>query len=213
MDKSTPLGVILAGGQSRRFGAPKAFAEVDGKRMIERVRDALQDALPEVVLITQQPEAYADLGIPSRADLLPGGGALAGVHCGLRWAQELGRPGAICVPCDMPFLSADLVRCLAARAMESRALVVAPESMGPAGLEPLCAFYSVAFLPEIEARLARCERALTALLDPLHTDRLPLVEVLRLGDPDLLFLNVNTPDDYRRALGLARAREEANAGL
>ncbi len=208
-----PLGVILAGGQSRRFGATKALVEVDGKRMIERVRDAMQAALPEVVLITRQSEAFAELGLPTRVDLLPGGGALAGVHTGLRWAEELGRPGAICVACDMPFLSAVLVRSLAGRARESRALVVAPESMGPAGLEPLCAFYSVALLPEIEARIARGERALTALLDPLHTERLPLMEVLRLGDPDRLFLNVNTPEDYRRALELARAGEAVNAGL
>ncbi|HEV2131639.1 MAG TPA: molybdenum cofactor guanylyltransferase [Longimicrobiaceae bacterium] len=212
MEHKDPLGVILAGGQSRRFGAPKALAEVDGKRMIERVCDALREALPEVVLITRQPEAYADLGLPARADLLPGG-ALAGVHTGLRWAEELGRRGAICVACDMPFLSAALVRCLSARATESLAPVVAPESMGPAGIEPLCAFYSVALMPEIEARIARGERALTALLDPLHTERLPLVEVLRLGDPDLLFLNVNTPEDYRRALRLARALEEANAAI
>lgn len=199
--------MILAGGRSRRFGAPKALAAVDGKPMIVRVRDALRAALPEVVVIARDRALARDLGIPVRVDLVAGGGALAGVHAGLRWAEEQGRPGALCVACDMPFLSPLLLRRLRDHALESRARVLAPESFGPVGVEPLCAYYAVACLPEIEARLARGERALTGLLDPLRTDRLPLLEVLRFGDPERLFLNVNTPEDYGRALALARPAE------
>ncbi len=212
MGHEHPLGAILAGGRSRRFGMPKALAEVGGKRMVERVRDALRAAVSKVVLITQDPILFADLELPHRPDLVPGTGALGGVHTALRWAEEEGRPGALCVACDLPFVSAPLLCRLAERAAETGAALVVPESTGPRGLEPLCAFYSVACLPEIEERIARGERALLALLDPLCTERLPLGEVLRHGDPDLLFLNVNTPDDYRRALGILHEREGNHAG-
>lgn len=204
MALTSPLGAILAGGQSRRFGAPKALAEIDGVPIIARVRDALLGAAADVVLITGQPELFAGLQLPARPDAAEGAGVLSGVHTALLWAREAGHGAVFCVACDMPFLSAPLLRRLCKRWEESGADAVVPASSGPLGFEPLYALYSAAALPEVEARVRRGECALGRLIDALDTDRLPLAEVLRFGDPDTLFLNVNTPEDYQRAVRTAR---------
>ena len=199
---SAPLGAILAGGDSSRFGQPKALATVGGWTLIERVRDALSQVVPEVVLVTGRPELFDDLFVRSRPDDAPGLGALGGVATALRWARDEGHDGALCVACDLPFLSAAVLRAVVARAGDGVDAVV-PESRGRRGVEPLCAWYSVRCLEAIDRLAAEGEQPLTALLDRVRTDRLPLEEVERLGDPEVLFLNVNTMDDLKFAVRLA----------
>lgn len=194
-----PLGVILAGGASRRFGAPKALARVGGRRIIDRVLDALRAAVPEVVVSANDPALFADLGLPMRADEIAGQGALGGIHTALRWAAERGRSGALVVACDMPSVTAELLRTIAERAASSGADAVVPESGGPRGVEPLCAWYSVRCLPEIERTIGEGERRVHRLIDRIRAELIPLDEIRRAGDPHILFQNVNTPEDLRGA--------------
>ena len=207
----SPLGAILAGGASRRFGSPKALAAVGGVPVVERVLRALRGATPDVVLIANEPGLFSGLalGIPSRPDVVRGAGPLAGIQAALRWAEEEGRPGALCVACDLPFVPASLLRRIIEAASEDAdADAVVPEDQGRRGIAPLCAFYSVRALPTAEALLAADERRVVALLERLRTARIPLDEVRRHGDPATLFLNVNTPEDHARAQAIAHAAGE-----
>ncbi|HEV2145963.1 MAG TPA: molybdenum cofactor guanylyltransferase [Longimicrobiaceae bacterium] len=206
-----PFAAVLAGGESRRFGSPKALARVGGARVIDRVAAAARDALGEVVLIANQPEMFYLLDLPVRPDAVPGAGALGGVHAALRWAADEGRAGALCIACDMPFLAPGLLRRLADRAAEGSADAVVPESTGRRGIEPLCAFYSVTCLAEAERMLRDGERRLVDLLERVRTVRLPLQEVRLWGEPEVLFLNVNTPADHTRAEEIARSGKEHDA--
>jgi molybdopterin-guanine dinucleotide biosynthesis protein MobB len=200
----TPLGVILAGGASRRFGSPKALARVGGRRIIDRVRDALSAAVPDVVVSANEPALFADLGLPMRADEVAGLGALGGIRAALRWAAERGRLGALVVACDMPWISADLLRMITERAASTTADAVVPESGGRRGIEPLCAWYSVRCLPHIDGMIDADERRVHLLIDRIQADVIPVDEVRRIGDPGILFLNVNTVDDLRSAEGHER---------
>jgi len=194
------LGAILAGGASRRFGSPKAVAEVHGRRIIERVRGVLAEAVDEMVLITNEPNLFAGIALPVRGDREPGLGPLAGVESALLRASERGAGGALCVSCDMPFLSAALLREIAARGGEARAVV--PES--GRGIEPLCAWYPVGARGQVTRLLASDDRSLRALLESIETVRMPVDEVRRFGDPEVVFFNVNTPGDLARAERIAR---------
>lgn len=195
-----PLGVILAGGASTRFGAPKALATVGGRRIVDRVRDALAAVLPEVVVSANDPDLFADLDLPLRPDDVPGAGPLGGIHTALRWAMEVGRPGALVVACDMPWVSAPLLRAIVERAASTPAGAVVPESGGRRGLEPLCAWYSIHSLPQVERMIAEGEHRVHRLvIGGVDAEVIPLDEVRRIGDPELLFLNVNTVDDLRTA--------------
>jgi molybdopterin-guanine dinucleotide biosynthesis protein A len=126
----------------------------------------------------------------------------------LRWAAERGYGGALCVACDMPFASAALLRRIADGA---NGAIVVPESRGRRGAEPLCAWYPVDCLPEAERMIGQGSWALHLILDRVPTVRIPLAEVERFGDPDVLFLNVNTPADHERAERIATERADATA--
>lgn len=210
-----PFGAILAGGRNVRYGAPKALATVAGQRIIDRARLALEQATSDLILIANEPDIYAPVGLPMRPDLYPGLGALGGIHAALLWARDEGRPGVLAVACDMPFLSAALLgRLLTARgadiavpASESRrgADIVVPESKSRRGIEPLCAYYATACIPAIEAAIARGDHRIIGFYEDLRVVRIPLVEVRRYGDPGVLFLNVNTPEERARAERIARS--------
>ncbi|MFW6079338.1 MAG: molybdenum cofactor guanylyltransferase [Gemmatimonadota bacterium] len=199
-----PLGAILAGGTSRRFGGrPKALAEVGGRPILERVRDALDTVAEDVVLIANDPAPYSPFDLLILGDAFEGVGPLAGLHAALAWARERGLPGALCVACDMPFVSADVLRTVWARARETGANVVAPWSAGPRGVEPLCAYYAVASLETIAGRARARAGELVELLDALGAEVLPREEVEAMGDPERLFMNVNDSAGLERARALA----------
>jgi molybdopterin-guanine dinucleotide biosynthesis protein A len=205
----TPLGAILAGGASRRFGSPKALATVGGRMIVERVRDALAEAVGRVVLVTNEPERFATLGLDSRPDVHPGAGPVAGIEAALRWAEEEGRPGALVAACDMPFLDPRALRSfvdLARSTGGSADAVVAGTREG--ANPPLCAYLSVRCLPAVERVLAGSDRSVRALLSSVATAWLPMEEIARFRDPGTTFFNVNTPDDLRRAEQIARELDE-----
>jgi molybdopterin-guanine dinucleotide biosynthesis protein A len=200
------IGAILAGGESRRYGAPKALETVGGRRIIDRVLDALRAVTPDVVLLANEPALFADLSLPTRPDSRPGLGALGGILTGLQWAREDGHAGILAVACDMPFLSPPLLAALLdiASAGEGRPPdVVLPEGRNRRGVEPLCAWYGTRCIEAIEARLDAGDRRMIAFHDDVRVERVPLDRVRRFGDPDTLFLNVNTPADRDRAEALA----------
>jgi molybdopterin-guanine dinucleotide biosynthesis protein len=194
-----PLGVILAGGASRRFGMPKALAPVGGRRIVDRILDALSEVVPEVVISSNQPSLFDDLEVDVVPDHHPGIGPLAGVHAGLLHAVERGWPGILVVACDLPWVTAELLRLARHAASRSPALAVAPESHDRQGMEPLCAFYSVDCIPVLEAMIADGERRAHQLLERVPLARISLAEVQTAGDPRLLFHNVNTVSDLDQA--------------
>ncbi len=108
------LGVILAGGQNRRYeGRPKALERVGGARIAERAIRAMRGAADRTVLVANDLETFAVLGLETHPDLRPGLGALGGVLTAVAWARGSGCRGALVAACDMPFLSAALLRRLA----------------------------------------------------------------------------------------------------
>jgi molybdopterin-guanine dinucleotide biosynthesis protein A len=78
------LGVVLAGGQSTRFGSDKALVELGGHTLLARAYDALT-GFCELVVIAGR-ERGPGRCIPDWPH--PGRGPLAGVAAGLRLAQD-----------------------------------------------------------------------------------------------------------------------------
>ncbi|HEX6063772.1 MAG TPA: molybdenum cofactor guanylyltransferase [Longimicrobiales bacterium] len=200
----TVLGVVMAGGLNTRFGDIKAFAQVGGMRIIDRVRAVLHAVADEVVLSANDLSAYAATGLPARPDLIPGLGALGGVHAALSWARERGDAGILAVACDMPFPSVELLRLI--RDLAPAHDAVLPESDSRRGLEPLFGYYSLACLPAIEAAMARADRRMIGFHADIDLHHVPLEEVRKLGDPTLMFMNVNTREELE--LAQRRAAEQ-----
>jgi molybdopterin-guanine dinucleotide biosynthesis protein A len=191
-------GVILAGGGSSRYGGrPKGLERVQGERIIDRVAAALRGATDDLLLIANAPDAAGWLpGVPARADVRAGEGALGGLHAALTHAGN----DILLVAWDMPFVPPALLAALRARGEERSADAVLPESDGSRrGVEPLCAWYSVRCLPSVSATLDAGDRRVVGFHDQVRTERFALGEVAAFGDPALIFRNVNTPGDLAQA--------------
>jgi molybdopterin-guanine dinucleotide biosynthesis protein A len=197
-------GLILAGGGSRRMGRPKALLPFGAERLIERQVRLLRPLCQELLVVTNDPATLAFVGLPMVGDRAPGLGPLAGLEAGL-FAASL--PLVLGVACDMPFLTAGVVRALYDHLVRAdsgnplpaaRPLVAVPRT--PRGVEPLCALWRREAGLALRAALDSGERSPQRLLDRLPVAWLAGEALASLGDPGLLFQNCNTPDEYADAL-------------
>jgi molybdopterin-guanine dinucleotide biosynthesis protein A len=195
------LGVVMAGGRNTRFGDVKAFAEVGGARIIDRVILALGAVSDTVVLSANDPATYAPTGLPIRSDVIPELGALGGLHTALAWAHERGDQGVMVAACDMPFPSIPLLEHI--RSVAPGHDAVLPESGSRRGIEPLFGYYSVVCLPAVERAIARGDRRMIGFHDEIDVHAVPLAEVRAFGDPEVLFMNVNTRAELEQAQRIA----------
>jgi molybdopterin-guanine dinucleotide biosynthesis protein A len=190
-------GFVTAGGRSSRMGRDKAWLDLNGRAMIERVIAALAPAVSSVAIIANAPE-YHRLGLPVLADTSTGIGPLEAIRTAL---INCPTTHAILVGCDLPFVTAELFEALAIQASEYEAVV----PVGPDGrLEPLCAVYSKRALDRVIDLIESGERKISLLFDLIRTRLVAFDELRRLEGAELFFLNVNTPEDYSRALEMAR---------
>lgn len=201
-------GVILAGGQASRYGGrAKGLEVVGGERVIDRVARALAPVTDSLLLIANDPAAAAWLpGVPTAADVRPGCGSLGGIHAALVHAGT----SALVVAWDMPFVPQGLLRRL--RALGETADVAVPESGSRRGIEPLCAYYSPVCIAAIERRLDAGDRRVIAFYDDVRVARLEAAAVRRFGDPERLFMNVNSPDELALAERYASTSHTADGG-
>ena len=184
-------GAILAGGLSTRYGgAPKGLERVQGVRIIDRVRAALEPVVDDLLLIANDDAASEWLpGVRWKRDVLRDVGSVAGIHAALVHA---GSP-VLVVAWDMPFVPTALLAALRDAGRDADAAV--PESDSRRGVEPLCAYYAPACVPAIERRIAAGDRRVVAFYDDVRVARVPAEVVAAFGDPALLFMNVNTPEE------------------
>jgi molybdopterin-guanine dinucleotide biosynthesis protein A len=208
--RSAILGVILAGGRSRRFGSDKAFANVGGVSLVRRAARSLDPAAGRVVVVANDVEKHELEGLSVRPDLIPGVGPLGGLHTAVSWVAEEDLRGVLVLATDMPFVPPRLLQALAARLGPGVAVV--PKSRSRRGFEPLCAAYDVACLPAIEAAIERGDRAVVSFFADVEVRYLDLAEVSSHGDPDAMFFNVNRPEDERRADELVAGRHAVDTG-
>lgn len=113
-DRQSITGLILAGGQgSRMGGADKGWVDYRGHPLVAHVLARLAPQVgPLLISANRNLERYAAFAAPVLTDALPGyPGPLAGLHAGLSACTT---PRLVCVPCDAPLFSADLVARLSA---------------------------------------------------------------------------------------------------
>ncbi len=94
--------VIQAGGESRRMGQDKGLVPFLGEPLILRALKRVAPIADELLVTTNNPDAYRFLGVALHSDILPGLGALGGLFTAISSAR--GDLVAV-VACDMPFVS------------------------------------------------------------------------------------------------------------
>lgn len=178
-------GLILVGGESRRFGADKARHPVGGRPMALRVYDALSPLVGDVFVSVRVAGSSPFPEVEEVVDRYPGAGPLAGVHAGLVRCQT---PWLLAVACDMPFLTTDALTTLASapRPADRPVFARTPDSR----LQPLCALYPVSALSVVEGLLGRGQHAVRDLRyalgrwEEVLLPQAPLQNVNRQSDLD-----------------------------
>jgi molybdenum cofactor guanylyltransferase len=197
------VGLLLAGGQSRRMGGgDKALRLLGGIPLLERVIERLRPQVDALVLNANgDPARFANFALPVAADTVPGFvGPLAGVLAGLDWAasHRPDCPYVVSVATDAPFLPIDLVARLA-------------EALDEAGADLACAASGGRSHPVFGLWPVRLRNDLhRAVVDQgIHkvdfwTARHQLTTVSFPIQPVDPFFNANRPEDLEAAAALLR---------
>ncbi|MFI5274451.1 MAG: molybdenum cofactor guanylyltransferase, partial [Ktedonobacterales bacterium] len=205
------IGVVLAGGQSRRMGASKASLLIGGEPLLRRVTRQLAEALPAVLVVGAPELAALVPSLTLLADRRPGAGPLAGIEAALAHLAAL--PGApyaraFVVACDMPFVAPALVRAMAsAAAADPRCDALVLRSAR--GIEQLHAVYSLACLPVASALLDAGAYALRELLARVRTSEFPSERAAAYDPAARSAFNANTPADWEYVLQNAGSGPDA----
>jgi molybdenum cofactor guanylyltransferase len=200
---------VLAGGRSSRMGTDKALLRVGGRTLLERVIEVLQTTSDEVHIIGDRPE-YHGFGVKVVADLHPGTGPLGGIATAIATASC---EQVLVVACDMPFLSADLIRAMAMVPRDYDVLVpvtAAERSQQGDGqtFEALHAIYSKSCLPAIQESLNRREYRAVGFFHKVRVKQLE-ESWLRRFDPELRSLmNTNDAEELGNARDLERESKQ-----
>ena len=187
-------GVILSGGLATRYdGTEKAFLQVGGIRILDRIFDIYRELFEEIILVTNTPEKFLDWDCLIVSDLFPIRSSLTGIHAGLFYMTK---PFAFVSACDTPFLKKEIVETVIGK-IEPQIDIVMPETA--AGLEPLCAAYSKRCLNSAQHHL---EQEKLKIIKAFRKSRIKTIseKVLCAIDPDLRsFFNINTAQDLKQA--------------
>ena len=166
------------------MGRDKALLPFRGGALAEFVAQTVAEAAGTAVLIGD-PALYAAFPYPAIADRYPGEGPLGGILTALHHTSA---DWNLVVACDMPGLSAAFLTPILEAAEQSGADALLP--VGPSGRpEPLCAVYHRRALEPLEGEFRGGQRKVTAALQAVRAERLPVGEVA-------MFHNVNTPEDW-----------------
>ena len=191
---------ILAGGRARRLGGrDKSRLVIGGQTILDRQIALLRGLVPRVIVVANEPERFADAGVPVLADAVPDCGSLGGIYTAVTAADG----PVLVIACDMPFLSAPFLT----RVIEAGrdADIAVPRAND--GYHPLCASYAPACAGPLEKRIARRALTVVELLSDVRVHELDPDEIARFDQDGLLLLNINTAADLARAERAAIARQ------
>ncbi|NJE62254.1 molybdenum cofactor guanylyltransferase MobA [Thermococcus sp. 21S7] len=189
------LGVVLAGGRSRRFGGDKLLFRIGGKPLISYTLERIESAslIEEVVIVASSANAerLRNLGYCVVVDDLSIG-PMGGVYTALDFGD------AFVVAGDMPLIVPEFVDFIIRKFLGSGKLACVPR--WPNGyLEPLHATYSKAFRRIFEERIRCGDYSLNGAVRSADVCYLDVGNLPPLWKES--FFNVNRRSDLRRLLG------------
>jgi molybdopterin-guanine dinucleotide biosynthesis protein A len=199
------VGVILAGGLSRRMGGgDKCLLPLGGRPLLAHVIERLMPAVGALVLNANgDPARFAGFGLPVVADTAPGfAGPLAGILAGMQWtiAHRPDVPAIVTAAGDTPFFPRDLVPRLVEAATGPTIAIARSDGR----VHPVFGVFPVAYANGLESFIKTS--ASFGVTDWLAGQRTVAVDFVADADIPLdPFFNVNTPADLAAAGGALAA--------
>ena len=183
-------GVILSGGENKRFGGiTKSNVVIGGKPIISRMLEAMTDIFDEIIIVTNTPEKFKEYDCYKIVgDLFLKAGPLGGLHAAMKASTK----GAIfAFAGDMPFLEKDLIIRMINNFIENKSEALIPRVNDYS--EPLHSIYSNSLVIRLEEYLAETKefavRDFYKKIDVHYFKMNPSDEAIRS------FTNINSPSD------------------
>lgn len=194
---------VLIGGRSSRMGHDKALLTIDGETFVQRAVNTIHSAFPDIkisMVARDENQFHADdlpKGITIVYDIHKDRGAYSGLHAALSNAKS---EWIFVLACDMPFVTADLLKFMSDLIDGTFDTIVNMTSDGR--VQPLCAFYrKERCLSEIENLFTSNSEKLPSLdqfLSSINTYQIPLTHLAHLSQSERFFENINDPDSFDR---------------
>jgi molybdopterin-guanine dinucleotide biosynthesis protein A len=192
--------IILTGGKSSRMGRSKALLPFGNEPLIVHIVRTLQGKFKQIIVVAAPDQELPDLPAKLVRDEVAYQGPVGGIYYGLRAATA---NAAFVTSCDAAFLSFPLISFLESKILNYD--VVAPYWQDR--FQPLQAVYRRSVLPLLREQLERGELRPIFLYDKVRTYKVGEEEIRRFDPEGLSFFNMNSPEDYARALQLWQQRE------
>jgi molybdopterin-guanine dinucleotide biosynthesis protein A len=198
-------GVILAGGENRRFPSLKAFIKIasykDNHTIIERNLKLLKGIFDEVFISTNIPEKYFYLDAPLIGDVLPSRGPMSGIYSSLINAKG---DCIFVIACDMPFVKREVVSVICEKHLEMSSIkqVDATIPVFNDELQPLFGVYCKTALPYLENCVLNEKTSMKRLLSEINTNFIVESDIMKIDPTGKSFVNINTVEDYERIKSL-----------
>ncbi len=192
------IGVLLAGGLSRRMGGgDKTLRPLGGRPMLAHIAARARPQVSTVILNANgNPARFAEFGLPVVADTVDGfAGPLAGVLAGMEWAaaHRPEAPWLASFATDAPFFPRDLVARLGDAIRRDGADMACARSAGRD--HPVFALWPVRLREAL--RSAMVDEGLRKV--DAWTARYRLAVADFATTPHDPFFNANAPDDMAEA--------------
>ncbi|MGO4887169.1 molybdenum cofactor guanylyltransferase [Anaerobacillus sp. MEB173] len=202
MNKTTFVAGLLAGGESRRFGKPKAFVEFEGKTFYDRAVEAVFPYVTTIIIVSHPTLrerfcANETVEVIEDRNDIKGKGPLAGIASVM---DAYSSKWYIILPCDMPLIDSQIINILTSIAKtDNQYDAIVPKVDGK--IQPLVGIYHQRCKDYIEKMLRNNIHKVSDLLDELHVC---YVEKEDLSKRSERFNNINTIEDYRKLQSLWR---------
>ena len=190
------LGVIAAGGASRRMGGDKAGVRLEGTRLIDWVYQALRPTVDEVVVAASVELLRGVRTLADPVEAVPG--PLAALATGLEAADD--ESAVLLVAVDQPLVRPATIANLIDLCDGSSAIV--PVDAGRR--QVTCAVYPSSWRGEAQIEATGARGSLQTLLQRLPCVEVPETEWRTWGEDGRSWFSVDTPELLTTAAGMMR---------
>lgn len=203
-------GIILSGGKSSRAGTNKALLKFGTETMIEKMYTLFSEIFGDVIISTNHPEEYPFLPGKKIRDEVTNCGPLGGIHAALKEANS---ESAFIISCDLPFITGEAIEYIV------KHIGLPPITIPVVGekIHPLCGVYSKDVVPILddilnlkksfsEDEMSQKQKVfgVYSLLKKVEVTEV-IMDIAPFFD-DNIFFNLNTREDYEKALLIMKMR-------
>ena len=195
MDHNKILGVVLAGGKSKRFGEDKSQVKLHGKILIDYILSEIMDQFNEILVVTNNPIKFKDSSkILTTKDFEEGLGPLGGILTAMKWIKDQKKDyeWISTFPSDTPFFTNKELKIFYENIdiKKSKLFFIKNNETR----HNIFGLWSLDLLKKLETDLQKGERKVEVWADTVGVETINIEYEKR--DP---FFNINTKEDLEKA--------------